>query len=393
VFENLLFQQQIVSTLKKEIEDGTLPQSLLFYGDPYSGKLTAAIELSRVLNCEISGEWGCQCKSCKQSMTLQNPYTLITGSRDCLQEIIQSGELLLTEKSRAAQYIFIRNIRKLLKRFSEDLWEKDDNKFKKNLSSLNKIEEALYEIDPNSNLPVDNKLKSIIKKITDESCKVFNELPKGNIPISQIRNIAHWVRRSVTGNKKVVILEHAELMQESSRNALLKILEEPPAETYFILISEKKSTIMPTILSRVRCYPFKNRSKDEQIQILNKLYNTESKFDSIKDYFFSFSDFHDHKLNKIVEDYLEQCFIEKSSFSNSLSDKIDAVYFNIFLEILSNELRTSFFNNDTNRLDLVKLEKINEKIRDKVIRQLHYNQNSMLLLETLFYEMKRILNA
>ena len=393
MFENLLFQQHIVSTLSREVSDGSLPGSLLFYGEPYSGKLTGALELARVLNCEFNGEWGCKCKNCNQSLTLQHPYTLLTGFRYSMQEINQAGDFLVRERSRSSQFIFIRNVRKLIKRFNEDLWDREDNKYKKAVASLNKIDDVIYLIEPGQDLPVEKKLQSTVKKIVAECTKLANELPKGNIPISQIRKISSWVRRSSAGSKRVVILERADLMQDSSRNALLKILEEPPANTYFILISDKRCTVLPTILSRVRSYAFKSRDNKEQQLILNKLFLNNNKHDSIKDFFLSFSEFEGDSFLKVVKRFTEACFEEYSSFNDALEEKIDSNYFNGFLEIFTNELKSIFYREDQKLLTLNQLESINKSIRDKIIKQVHYNQNPMLLLETLFYELKRILNA
>lgn len=390
MFENLLFQQYIVSTLSREILDNTLPQSLLFYGESFSGKLTAALELARVINCKENGAWGCGCKSCTQSLTLQHPYTLLTGTRYSMQEINQSGDFLIKEKSRSSRFIFIRNVRKLVKRFNEDLWDKDENKYKKAVSSLNKIDDVIYLVEPDRELPPDKKLQSTVKKIITECEKLSNELPKGNIPINQIRKISSWVRRSVSDSKKVVILERAELMQDSSRNALLKILEEPPVDTYFILISEKRSTVLPTILSRVRSYAFKSRESKEQQLILNKLFLENGKFGYIKDFFFSYSDFSGDDFTNIVKNYVECGFDRSNSFNDALDIKIDGNYFNRFLEIFTNELKLIYQSKSSKTLSLNQLEIINNGVRDIIIKQVHYNQNSMLLLETLFYELQRV---
>lgn len=50
---------------------------------------------------------------------------------------------------------------------------------------------------------------------------------------------------------KIFIIEHFEKMLPSGSNALLKTLEEPPEDTYFILLSDHPSWIPPTILSRL----------------------------------------------------------------------------------------------------------------------------------------------
>lgn len=388
MFENLLFQQHFTSSIIREINEGSLPQSILFFGEAYSGKLTAALELARVLNCEEGGEWGCRCKSCIQNLTLENPYTLLTGSRYCMQEIRQSSEVLISQRSVSSQYMFLRNVKKLIKRFNEDLWEKDDNKYKKAVTALNKIDDVIHLVEPGVELPADKKLQSTLKKIITECEKLSNELPKGNIPISQIRKISSWVRRSTSGAKKVVILERADLMQDSSRNALLKILEEPPSDTYFILISQKKSTVLPTILSRVRAYPFKIRDEKEQQLILEKLFKLQSGENSIKDYFYTFANVDESNTNSIAEAFVELALDHNSSFYDVVDLKIDGEYFSRFLEILTSKIRYYYY--ETGSLNLNQVEVIMDRIREIIIKQTHYNQNPMLLLETLFYEIKRI---
>lgn len=52
------------------------------------------------------------------------------------------------------------------------------------------------------------------------------------------------------GANKVYILEDSQNMNDSSENALLKILEEPPAGVYFILTCNSRTAMLPTILSR-----------------------------------------------------------------------------------------------------------------------------------------------
>ncbi len=51
---------------------------------------------------------------------------------------------------------------------------------------------------------------------------------------------------------QVLVMWKPELMNEAASNKILKILEEPPANTIFILVSNSASDILPTILSRVQ---------------------------------------------------------------------------------------------------------------------------------------------
>lgn len=53
---------------------------------------------------------------------------------------------------------------------------------------------------------------------------------------------------------KVLILENAQTMSVQAQNALLKIIEEPPANVTFILTCENKASLLDTVLSRVRVF-------------------------------------------------------------------------------------------------------------------------------------------
>lgn len=55
-------------------------------------------------------------------------------------------------------------------------------------------------------------------------------------------------------NAKVYILKNGQNMNEQAQNALLKILEEPPAYVYFIILTSQKSKMLETVLSRVSVY-------------------------------------------------------------------------------------------------------------------------------------------
>lgn len=58
------------------------------------------------------------------------------------------------------------------------------------------------------------------------------------------------------GGKKLYVIFKADTLTEEAANALLKILEEPSADTYFALFSEKVETVLPTIISRCRVVRF-----------------------------------------------------------------------------------------------------------------------------------------
>lgn len=76
---------------------------------------------------------------------------------------------------------------------------------------------------------------------------------KKDITVGQMRNVVREVgQHSFVGGCKVVIVEEAEKMNRSAANAFLKTLEEPPAGTVFLLLSDKPEMLLDTIVSRCR---------------------------------------------------------------------------------------------------------------------------------------------
>ena len=78
-----------------------------------------------------------------------------------------------------------------------------------------------------------------------------NTSSQGSIKVSEIDTIQKKaVLKSFLGGNKVFILWGAETMMPQTSNKLLKILEEPPLGTYFILITNSVQDVLPTIVSR-----------------------------------------------------------------------------------------------------------------------------------------------
>ncbi len=74
---------------------------------------------------------------------------------------------------------------------------------------------------------------------------------KKNISVAQIRSLRNEVYvKPHMARCRVFIIEQADSMNEQAQNALLKVLEEPPAEIYFILIAEESSLLLDTVISR-----------------------------------------------------------------------------------------------------------------------------------------------
>jgi len=78
------------------------------------------------------------------------------------------------------------------------------------------------------------------------------------IRIEQIRLLGRFVQQtSHFSTSRVIILSPAEALGPASANALLKVLEEPPAETWFLVISHQPGLLMPTIKSRCQLQPLR----------------------------------------------------------------------------------------------------------------------------------------
>jgi len=88
--------------------------------------------------------------------------------------------------------------------------------------------------------------------------------PSGaTIKIEQVRRLQRQVQyRSYQGGRKVFIIDHAEAMTAEAANCLLKTLEEPPADTVFILLSGRPDACLPTVLSRCRRMTFQAAGRD-----------------------------------------------------------------------------------------------------------------------------------
>ncbi len=278
MFDNVLYQDA-TTLLANDITNALLPQSILLAGPSYSGKLTAALEIARVLSCvgENNGSWLCECPSCLKHKSLSSTDLLIAGSRSCECEIIAARNTLiqayLSNASwiQASRYLFVRSVRKLTCRFNSVLWE-DDDKVSKISPVIASIDEILEELDPLKPLIEFEKFEKLSSKLVEYCTKLENSFLYDGIPIAHIRKASSWAHYTIASGKRVFIIEKADKMSEGVRNALLKILEEPPKQSIFILIAENRNAIMPTILSRVRTYSFVQRNIPQSTEVLQRIY-------------------------------------------------------------------------------------------------------------------------
>ena len=97
-----------------------------------------------------------------------------------------------------------------------------------------------------------------------------------------------WAHIKSEEGRKTIIIENADRMQTSVRNALLKILEEPPEDVVFILLTSKRNAIMQTILSRVRTYNFTERNREQQREVIQRVFHNDDFAGSLNEYLLTY---------------------------------------------------------------------------------------------------------
>ena len=79
----------------------------------------------------------------------------------------------------------------------------------------------------------------------------LNTFISKNTKIEDIRVLKdHLLKKSITSVKRFIIIDDIEILNISSLNALLKIIEEPPKNNYFVLVNNKSKPLLETLKSR-----------------------------------------------------------------------------------------------------------------------------------------------
>ena len=81
--------------------------------------------------------------------------------------------------------------------------------------------------------------------------------------------------RSFEGGRRIFVIWHADQMNESFANKLLKNLEEPSEKTIFILVSEKPSNLLSTIISRVQIFREEHLEEQDLADLLQEQHQVD----------------------------------------------------------------------------------------------------------------------
>lgn len=95
---------------------------------------------------------------------------------------------------------------------------------------------------------------------------------RGEIVVDDVRATEGFLRRtSAEGGWRIVICDPADDLNASAANALLKVLEEPPARAVLLLISHTPDRLLPTIRSRCCRLPLTPLAADTVVALLGRL--------------------------------------------------------------------------------------------------------------------------
>lgn len=132
------------------------------------------------------------------------------------------------------------------------------------------------------NLNSQESLDSIFVKSCQNcpNCKTFNvgNFPdfycfdcSGDFDTDNLKDLLSKLQlKAFSGQNRIIILQNCESLSIQASNALLKSLEEPRPNTYFILTTNNSSQVIPTIISRCQVWHFDNLSTIEVTEILKE---------------------------------------------------------------------------------------------------------------------------
>ena len=110
-------------------------------------------------------------------------------------------------------------------------------------------------------------LLTVERPPADEKGKRVSDLPVG-----EIRKIAPFLHLTpAEGGWRVVVVDEADRMNRNSANAMLKVLEEPPARSVLLLVSNRPGGLLPTIRSRCRRLTLQPLPEPALLELLARL--------------------------------------------------------------------------------------------------------------------------
>ncbi len=242
--------------------------------------------------------------------------------------------------------------------------------------------EQFYNLKSNEYNQNNNLSKMISANSHPNIFKIKKKKDKKIIDIDQIREMIQFTNQtSFNNDRRFIVIEDINLMGINSANALLKSIEEPNNQTYYILINNSEFKILETIKSR--CLEFKSNLKNsEVVEIVNYYFNSDIyndiNFDFINNYnspsflisLVNFLESNDLSIKECnIEDLLT--YVIKNKIYTS--DDFIKEYLNLFIELF-------FYKNINNS------KKISFKIKKYFYQKLSFVKKYNLDFESFFLE-------
>lgn len=112
--------------------------------------------------------------------------------------------------------------------------------------------------------------------VNNSSLDVVEMDAASNRGIDEIRDLRDRVNLApVAGLTKVYIIDEVHMLTTEAFNALLKMLEEPPAHVVFVLATTEKHKVLPTIISRCQSFDFRRPSIETLVTKLGEISKAE----------------------------------------------------------------------------------------------------------------------
>lgn len=118
---------------------------------------------------------------------------------------------------------------------------------------------------------INKKIEDLKEQIHSSQYNTHEIIPSPSIGIPEARKIKEILnKKTFMGGDRLIIIREIEKATPEAANALLKILEEPPVGTYFILTTANANTILPTIVSRCQIISQAKSSKPPDSKAIEK---------------------------------------------------------------------------------------------------------------------------
>jgi DNA polymerase-3 subunit delta' len=235
-FKNILGHEGTIKKLKALLARGRVPPALLFSGIEGTGKFLTAKEFSKALNCTHTAPEGP-----KTEDTLFGSVPEPAPHPSVADNAIGPRQASVTSLIPAA----------LGGHPSDDACDL--------CVSCSQTDKGVH---PDVRV-IDSGFQGLL---LDEAAQ-----KQKTLRIDTVREFTRYVyQKAVLSPWKIFIINDAHTLNINAQNAMLKILEEPPSGTVFILIAAKKNLLLPTIISRSYAIEFNRLPPAEVGELLER---------------------------------------------------------------------------------------------------------------------------